>query len=360
MRCPRAVQALSAAAAIASLAGCSSGSAIAPKPLTLHGIAHVAQSQRETSVVAPLDQLTLGLRARPRYRGASFNSCPPSGFIVYVSDAGDNTVNIFAGHLAGQSPCGIITGFDDPQGMTVHDGVLYVANTVGDPSGNIEAFRRGATTPFKTYTDTSCGGEFPSDAAVSNDSVVLAANIDSNGCGGSISTWKRVAQTLIGNYPNLTGNGTYFLSIQKDGTTYYDGALTSSIVGLTVGSCVAGVCTGFTNTGVTLKYPGGIRSDNGEHVVVVDPFGRGGGTASEYAPPNFENPVGVCKLRGTEPMTIDLDRSQKHLFYADARQGQAFEMSHFGGGGGGCTIMGSVFTSGRFPIGVAVDPPESN
>src|ERR1700692_1432471 len=117
MRYPTAVQALSAAATLALVAGCSSGSAIAPKPSARHGLVHGATSGRETSIVGPLGLLKLGLRAGSGYHGASFDSCPPTGLVVYVSDTGDNTVNIFAGHLSGQSPCGIIAGFDDPQGM---------------------------------------------------------------------------------------------------------------------------------------------------------------------------------------------------------------------------------------------------
>src|ERR1700719_4617471 len=105
MRVPTAIQALSAAAALALLAACSSGTALSPKPTTLQGHSHTING-RSTSVLGPAGQLRM-LHARPGYRGASFNSCPATGLIVYVSDSGDNTVNIFAGHLAGQAACGI-------------------------------------------------------------------------------------------------------------------------------------------------------------------------------------------------------------------------------------------------------------
>ena len=143
MRVPTAVQALSAVAALALLAACSSGTALSPKPSTLQGHSHTVNG-RSTSVLGPVGQLRM-LHVRPGYRGASFNSCPATGLLVYVSDAGDNTVTMFAGPLAGQAACGILTGFVEPQGLTVHNDALYVANKVCDSSGtfgNIEAFHR--------------------------------------------------------------------------------------------------------------------------------------------------------------------------------------------------------------------------
>src|SRR5471030_618860 len=136
MRFPTTIQALSAAAALVLLAGCSSGSALAPKmPSSTQSHVHSVMG-RSTSVLGPAGMLRLNRHARAGYHGASFNACPATGILVYVSDAADNTVNIFAGNLAGQSACGILTGFVEPQGLAVHDDNLYVANTVGDPSGS--------------------------------------------------------------------------------------------------------------------------------------------------------------------------------------------------------------------------------
>lgn len=365
MRFPTTIQALSAAAALVLLAGCSSGSALAPKmPSSTQSHVHSVNG-RSTSVLNPVGMLRIGHVARPGYHGASYNACPATGILVYVSDAADNTVNIFAGNLAGQSACGILTGFVEPQGLAVHDDNLYVANTVGDPSGaagNIEAFKRGATTPFITYTDPSNGGNFPTGVAVSNDNVVIAANIISNAGVGGLSTFKKHTGAVINNYPNADGTETFFVTTQKDGTTYYDGfssGFASAV--MSQGSCIHGVCGAFSDTAAALTFPGGIRSSNSENVDLDDQSGSGGGTVSSYTSPNFGSPVGVCTEGAVDPVTIDINHSQHHLFYADAGQGQAFEMSHYNpGAGSGCTLMGSVFTSGGEPIGVAVDTPSSN
>jgi len=364
MRFPTTIQALSAAGALVLLAGCSSGSALAPK-MTSSTQSHVhSVNGRSTSVLNPVGMLRIGHVARPGYHGASYNACPATGILVYVSDAADNTVNIFAGNLAGQSACGILTGFVEPQGITVHDDNLYVANTAGNPNGggNVLAFKRGATTPFITYSDPSNGGNYPAGVTVSNDNVVIASNIISNAGVGGLSTWNKHTGAVINNYLNSDGTETFFVTIQKDGTTYYDGfssGFASAV--MSQGSCVAGVCGAFADTAASLLFPGGIRSSNSENVDLDDQSASGGGTVSSYTSPNFATPVGVCTEGAVDPVTIDINHSQHHLFYADAGQGQAFEMSHYNpGAGNGCTLMGSVFTSGGEPIGVAIDTPTSN
>ena len=351
MRILTPLQALGAAAAIALLTACSGTLAVAPKPSAPQG--HILSMMRPgTSVLNPIAMLKLVRKAG--YHGRSFNSCPALGHLEYVSDAGDNTVNIFAGTFGGQAPCGIITGFTNPQGMIVRHHNLFVANTGGE---DVEAFHRGATSPYRTYTDPTCGGEFPTDVTVSGDNVVLAADIMGNTCsGGAISTWSKSTGRLIGNFPNGAGANTYFLTIQKTKTVYYDDNLPE----LAVGSCPAGVCGSFSNTGASFNFPGGVRSydlEGEEAVVLDDQHGAGGGTATLYNPPSFGSGT-VCPLGGGDPVGIDLNVQLSNLFYADA-DGSAVEFTAPYFGGPTCHFRGRVTTSGGLPVGIAVDPPES-
>jgi hypothetical protein len=351
MRILTPLQALGAAAATALLTACSGTSAIAPEPSTPQG--HTLPMMRSgTSVLNPIALLRLVRKAG--YHGSSFNSCPTFGHLEYVSDAGDNTVNIFAGKFAGQAPCGIITGFLDPQGMIVRNQNLFVANTGG---GDVEAFHRGATSPYRTYTDPTCGGEFPSDVTVSGDNTVLAADIMSNSCsGGAISSWRKSTGRLIGNFPNSAGANTYFLTIQRNKNVYYDDNLPE----LAVGSCPAGICGPFSNTGASFNSPGGVRTydlEGEEAVVLDDQRGAGGGTATLYIPPSFGGGA-VCPLGGGDPVGIDLNFNLSTLFYADA-DGSAVEFLFRDVGGLRCAFEGRVTTSGGLPVGIAVDPPES-
>ncbi len=188
---------------------------------------------------------------RTGYHGVGFNTCPATGLLVYVSDQTDGTVNIFPGHLAGQAPCGILTGFNSAEGLMVSSGNLYV--TKGPPSPNVQAYHRGGTSPFKTYFDATCGDEVPGDVTVSDDGYVIASNVSDapahlgrSRCGKNrLARWSRTIRTR-------TVKPIYFLTIQKDGTLYYgDGT-----PGLWVGKCVAGVCTSFIEHRRGIRFPG--------------------------------------------------------------------------------------------------------
>jgi len=220
MRIPTPLQALSAAAALALLAGCSSGSAIAPAMnSTTQG--HVHAMGHGSSVLNPVGMLKLSQHAVIPNHRASFDSCPATGPIEYVSDASNGAVDIFAGKnfTAGETPCGLITGLSEPQGLAVWNHELYVANTTGF---DILRYPRGATSPDLTYVDSSCGGEYPADVAVGTDGTVIATDIISNSCsGGQLSTWTG-GGTFVGNFPNANGANDYFLTVQKNGTVYFD------------------------------------------------------------------------------------------------------------------------------------------
>jgi len=334
MRFLKPIQVAFAAAAVALEAGCFSARTQAPVPFA-------RQSH------------TRGVIFRAGYHGAEYNKCPATGLLVYVSDQADGTVNIFAGHLAGQAPCGILTGFNTGEDLMVSSGNLYA--TKGPPSPDVRAYHRGGMSPFKTYVDTTCGDEAPGDVTVSDDGYVVASNILGRTCSsGSISLWKRSSGALVANYQNANGQAIYSLTIQKDGTLYYS----DGTPGLWVGKCVAGACTSFTNTGADFGFPGGVRSVKSEHVVLIDQREH---DLLTYTPPSFGTPSGTCTIAGVEPVGMDLNKKETRLFVADSVLGVAKEFKYPAGGGNGqaCTLVGTVTTSGGLPVGVAVDPPES-
>jgi hypothetical protein len=334
MRFLKAIQVAFAASAVALGSGCSNAPTQTPASFA-------AQSH------------TLGIMFRTGYHGAGFNTCPATGLLVYVSDQTDGTVNIFAGHLAGQAPCGILTGFNNGEGLMVSSGNLYV--TKGPPFPNVQAYHRGGTSPFKTYVDATCGDEVPGDVTVSGDGYVIASNLLGRHCSsGSISVWNKSSGALVANYQSANAQTIIFLTIQKDGTLYYS----DGTPGLWVGKCVAGACTSFTNTGAVFASAGGVRSVSGEHVVLIDSTRR---EVLTYAPPSFGTPSGTCTIGGGRPIGMDLYHKETRLFVADALLGVAKEFKYPAGGGNGqaCALVGSVTTSGGNPVGVAVDPPES-
>ncbi|HEY5094768.1 MAG TPA: hypothetical protein VII69_06625 [Candidatus Eremiobacteraceae bacterium] len=328
--------AFSAALAFTMFTGCSNSAAISPKLSTPND--HVQRRQPKAG-----------------YHGASYNACPSTGILVYVADDNDNSINIFAGDLAGQGPCGIISGSTSPQALSVKSGNLYVP--YGPPFPSVKAFHRGDTAPFRVYIDRTCGDEVPGDATVSDDGFVFASNYFGRDCSsGSISVWKKSTGAFVGNYPNADGHIIYTLTIQKDGTVYF----VDDSPALSVGKCVKGVCGSFTNTDAIFRGPGGIRSVGDEHIVLDDPGGSGGGRALTYTPPSFGSPSGSCSFGGHAPSGIDLNFSQHHIFVVDTFRGVVSEFKYPAGGGHGhpCVLSGTVSTSGGDPVGVAVDRPE--
>jgi hypothetical protein len=354
MRIPTPIQALSAAAALALLAGCSSGSALAPKPAGLagHGI---TMGHQGSSLSNPVGQLALTKHGISNNHKVSFNACPATGAIIYVSDASNGQVDIFKGSnlTVGQTPCGLLSGMAEPQGLDVHSGNLYVANTIGNgSSGNVLAFHRGATTPFKTYTDTSCSGEYPADVTVSSDGTVIATDIISNGCsGGQISTWNKSTGALEGNFPAAAGANAFFLTVQKNGTVYYD----DNFIQLNSLSCPHGACGAITTVSSgTFAFPGGIQSADAEDVVLDDQSANGGqgGLDTFESFPSFAT---QCNMGSAgDPVSFGLNKSTKHAFYADAVAFTVTEITY--NGSNTCTLKGSAAMPGQ-PIGAAVDAP---
>jgi hypothetical protein len=345
------VQALSAAAAITLLAGCSGGSVIAPQRST-------PQSQ-VSSIISPGSLGPKGMLALIKhntigYHGASFNACPATGLIEYVSVIGDGTVNVFAGNFKGQAACGIITGFGYPLDMIVKSGTLYVPDEDESKTvGYVKAFHRGGTAPFLTYSDPCF--VLPISVAVSDDGYVYATNQGGCGAGASLSVWKKSTGAFVQNYPGPTDwNIGAFMTIQKDGTAYFDANNS-----MWTSKCVKGVCGSFTNLGLMPGGAGAIRSVDGEHVVVAY---SGRATALTFTPPNFSSPSGSCSFGlNPETFTIAINFAQSHIYALGWFSGTASEFKYPAGGGNGgpCVLIGSVSASSTYVWGIAVDRPAS-
>jgi hypothetical protein len=333
----------SVVAAFALLAGCSGAPVVAPSSVAPQGHIYSAMGQLP-GVLNPIGMLRMNLNTGQHFE--AFNHCPAAGPIAYMSDFNNSVINIYKVPFAGQRPCGQLTsGVVHPQGLLVkrdtHE--LYVANW---GRHDIVVFRRGAMSPFKTYIDPS--GQKTIDVAVAKDGTVIATNFDGiHTSVGSISTWHKDG-TFVGNFPNPNGDHDFFLTVQKDGTVYWDDR-----TNLWVGSCPAGACGTFTATGASFIFPGGLRSADGEDVVLQDQSSGGGGYALTFEPPDFGSPTS-CNLGAYDPVGFDINRLQHHYFYADASFNDAVEVDY-----PTCTRVGSVpGNAGGLPVGLAKDYPE--
>lgn len=349
------LRALIAAAALTMLSGCAGNSALATSPLLSQG--HTSLIARQ--VPAPVG-LFAALRLNPNdaHPYVSFDSCPATGPITYISDYNDNVINIYAGPFNNQARCGAISGSPvlHPEGMFVgSDHRLYVANTGG---GNILEYARGGSLPIATFTDPS--GQFPSDVTVAKDAVI-ASNITSvSQNGGSISTWS-IDGTFVGTFPMINDIQGLFVTVQRSAADriYYNDIDTTTNAGVVyTGKCPGGACGAFVALPATTDtvYPGGLRSSALDtHLIQFDQSAGPGGVRLRYddKEPGFPADPS-CNIGGTHPIGFDMDATTKHVFYADAVANIGAEM-----------VLGNCASIGRVPgnpggllIGAAHDPPE--
>ena len=283
----------------------------------------------------------------------SFNRCPAAGPIVYMSDFNFGIVNIYTVPFAGQEPCGAISGtLVNPQGLFVgrnHD--LYVASS---GSGNVQVFHRGHSKPYNIYTDTINGEQFPGDVTVAKDGTVIASNLIQADYkeGGSISTWHEGPHggIFVGNFPMVNAYPGMFVTVQKDGTLYFDDVDATTGQGpIWKGKCPLGACGAFKATGAIAAFPGGLRSVDDEDVVQLDQTGLTLTTFEHFPTGNS------CSLSDeSDPVGFDINRPEHHVFIADANLNVGVELTY-----PGCVLIGTVpgIIAGA-PVGIAKDYPE--
>jgi hypothetical protein len=333
---------LGAAAAIALLAGCSGGGSASLATAPLNGDSHRV----------PLVLKLLGARGPnsvTAHHYTGFDACPADGPIKYVSDYNNNVIDIYVGKFAGQAPCGRLTsGVMAPWGLYVAPGThdLYVANDFGH---DILVFHRGETKAYNTYTDPT--GQDPVDVTVARDGTVIASNLvqinfDEN---GSISTWMGGPNggKFVGNFATANNGEAQFVTVQKDGTVYFDDLIGNTANGaLFYMSCPAGACGPQTQvTGVSFTLPGGLESNDNEELLAND----GLGFADTFKLPN-PNPK-TFPVAGI-PTGMAINKLDHHWFVADGLNNDAAEYLYPGGKLVG-TIQGNP---GGGTFGIAVDP----
>lgn len=342
------LRALSAAAALSSVVGCSGGFGVAPTSTSI---------QRYGRVPIAVNPLSLfNINNLTGRQLESFDACPAKGPIVYVSSG--LQINIFAGKFVGQAPCGRITlRRSAPIGLfvqtTTHD--LYVAILAA--RRDVLVFRRGQTWPYNSYTDPNHPDTW--DVTVAKDGTVIASNISCICGGGSISTWIGGPNggTFVANYPMTDALAGSFVAMQKNGTIFFDGMIRSLIGALWSVSCPAGVCGAQTKVaGVSFDFPAGMAfDDKGRLLVIDDPQNN-----DEYAIPNTLDTFVLPNPKPSKiPLTIygypaglALDELGNHAYVAGFSNGAAAEYEYPSG-----KLIGIVQgVPGEYSYGVAFDP----
>ena len=341
MRSKSSIHKLIAAAGIATLAGCSGGthSGMVPAPTSLQ-----ARSLPAKAIAPGLFNVEGVIRSTVIGRShlSSYDACPATGPIKYVSDQNNDVIYIYTGKFAGQAPCGQIAAAMIPEGLYVknstHD--LYVAN--GD--GNILVFHRGQTSPYNTFTEPT--DQSPQDVTVGRDGTVIASNF---GGPGSLSTWIGGPNggTYVGNFQmknSLVGGS---VTVNKKGIVYYDdndrfdGGAVWSV------SCPAGACGVETQVPASQQFAFGLAFDSTGDLLLNDAIS---GTADTFELPNH---TPTTFPLGSYPCALAINRLDHHWFVADPVDQTAAEYAYPSGG-----LIGMIRydPSAGVGNGIAVDP----
>ena len=146
---------LLAASLALSVTGCSSTPSAGITPGVTAPMTAIREARRAGS------NMILPISGRVHRLGAPARSwmkpIAPRNPLLYVSDYDGNFVNVYSADGSDQMPIGQLTGFNEPQGLWVDiNQNLWVVNT---NTAQIIGFHRNATSPFKTFNDTS--GNYP-------------------------------------------------------------------------------------------------------------------------------------------------------------------------------------------------------
>ncbi len=340
--------ALIAAGAAASLAGCSGGASPATPAASLSaqtkGTLPIEMQIRKAQL--PFSSGRLENRKPVRSWVKAANGAPAQ--LLYISDSGNNVVNLYNPAGSSQTPIGQLGGFAQPEGMYVDPNRnLWVSNTNDQ---QVLGYHKGGLFPYKTLTDTT---GYPDDVCGNRASGTLyAADIQSapsEGFGQSIDVYAHgsAIPTKILTDPNseylffcaVDSHGNLFVSLYNQSGNYYtSGEIDEFKVGQTTPTVLI--------TG--LYYPLGIAFDKYNSLIVADTFAQ---QMYVFDPPYTEGPATSFPFGGYIAQ-IALNSAETSLWGTDALKTYGQEFSYPGG-----TVQDDTSTSELYePLGAAMSP----
>ncbi len=358
-----AAYALSAYAALAMLAGCSSGASQispptagqAPGASTQSVSPHVAQNGRVNNGGRPPSTAVVSGRrvTTPSFMNPDAATRP----LVFISDLDEGVVNIYL-QRAGNKMVGQITLLNAPQGLAADTARnLYIVEVNNlDVSVYAPPYTNGAKL---TLTDP---GYIPVDVAVSRHGVVGVANQCSYpSCGpGSVTLYAKNSTTPCATVIDATNFAQVrYAAFDAAGDLFIEGNNSSSryVVGEITGGCKAKKMRLLTTTN-TLQWGGGVKVDKADRIALLDyDSSPGAFTIFTYNQPqkgSLGTSVSTTTLTGSQsPEGFAFLASGANIYTVDPGILGSNEYSYPAGGSPEKTISGGF----QFPYGVAVTPP---
>jgi hypothetical protein len=310
MRIPTSIQALSAAAALALLAGCSGSSAIAPKPATPAGHGSFGQAGVKFPVLSPIPKGFVAVRP-------SFNNfvVPNTGNgEVYVSAFLATTINAYKIPDSGNNPPKCTDGpVGAPNGINVDS-----HRTLWDPDGNSRSLIPFAKNCGGAGTAIADGNGQPSDIAFDASASKMYVADASTGA-VDVYTGGVLSGTLTN--PALSGFACFAVAVINHNVFASSNA---NIIVEYVGGAEPGI--DLTTSGMTgTATPVGMMGDIHHKLIVID-ISNG---ILVYAPPYTSAPVKSAPTHGSS-VYGHLDKTNEFLYVGDFGNGAADVYSYPG------------------------------
>ncbi|MBV9645834.1 MAG: hypothetical protein JO043_00040 [Candidatus Eremiobacteraeota bacterium] len=268
------------------------------------------------------------------------------GGIIYGSSYNGGFINLYPLHGNNQQPVGQLTsGLVSPQGMVVdRKHRLWVANT---NANNIVAFKRGATTPFRTLNDP---GFYPVTVAVASDGTVYAANAQgTSGQHGNVVVYQGHNNNPSAVLAYTAFNVVLGLGVDASNNLYVSYIPTSGPPAIVVFPSGSGTPQPLPLADITISD---IIFDTQSDLVMED----GSGGLGIWAPPYTGGPTRTLPgVFGNEP-TFNKRETRVYVALADFSKPAMYGYDYTTGKLVD-TITAGWTANGPIPYGVALDPP---
>jgi hypothetical protein len=332
------------------LAGCSGASSV-PTGATSGASAGIdAKGQRPNISVMRTGMVVQHLDRRPSH----MNDAAKSNTLLYVSDVGTSTVQIF--DYPKSTNVGSITGFGYPEGLcSDSSGNVYVAD---GGSQQVFKYAHGGTAPVAILSDS---GEVPASCAVDPSTGNLAvANLLSSTQFeiGSISVYPSGSTTpTIYTDPDYVRE--YFLAYDNASNLYVDGVDSRANTFRYAKMTPDGTFTEIKIKGANITFPGGVQVV-GNNVAVGDQDGAAFGRPDVYQVTSSGKVAGKSTLTTSNggrigdllEFTLTPANSPKQIIAPDGIGGAAY-VNAWPKGTYGSSITGGLVN----PLGTALSAP---
>jgi hypothetical protein len=310
MRIPTSIQALSAAAALALLAGCSGSSAIAPKPATLSGHGSIGQAGvKHYAVLSAIPKGFVAVRpSQNNYVATTGNG------EVYVSSFLATTINAYKIPDSGNNPPKCTDGpVAAPNGINVDS-----HRTLWDPDGSSRTLIPFAKNCGGAGTAISDPNGQPSDIAFDGSASKMYVADAST---GAVDVY--TSGVLSGTLTNAALSGFACFAVAVINHNVFASSNANIIVEY-VGGAEPGIV--LTSSGMTgTLTPVGMMGDIHHKLIVID-ISNG---ILVYAPPYTSAPVKSAPTHGSS-VYGHLDKTNEFLYVGDFGNGAADVYSYPG------------------------------